>query len=110
MGCDMTVYNPHYLTASKPERLPNLYLTKCVFRFPLQILTETFLRCDKYFVSMAQVVAGDACRKPVPFSFLASTARSGRGPPQYRGCTITLTRHSGGLLWTSDQPDAETST
>jgi hypothetical protein len=30
-------------------------------------------------------------------------------PPRYRGFTFTL-RHSVGLLWTNDQPDAETST
>jgi hypothetical protein len=37
---------------------------------------------------------------------------SGPGPPHYRGFTITLrhTPQSVGLLWTSDQPDAETST
>jgi len=32
------------------------------------------------------------------------------GRPQYRGPTITDTPQSVGLLWTSDQPDAETST
>ena len=52
-----------------------------------------------------------------------ATARSGPGPPHCRGFTIhsfththttththTHTLHSIGLLWTSDQPDAETST
>jgi hypothetical protein len=41
-----------------------------------------------------------------------ATAHSGPGPPNYRGFTITLkhTPHSVGLLWTSDQPVAETST
>jgi hypothetical protein len=41
-----------------------------------------------------------------------ATPPSGPGPPRYRGFTITLrhTPHSVGLLWTSDQPDAETST
>jgi hypothetical protein len=34
----------------------------------------------------------------------------GPGPPHYRDFTITDTPHSVGLLWTSDQPDAETST
>jgi hypothetical protein len=40
-----------------------------------------------------------------------TTAPSGPGPPHYRGFTITHThtRQSIGLLWTSDQPDAETS-
>jgi len=33
----------------------------------------------------------------------------GPGPPHYWGFTITL-RHSVGPLWTSDQPDADTST
>ena len=43
--------------------------------------------------------------------FYGVTAPSGPGPPRNRGFTITL-RHNtlGGLLWTSDQPDAETST
>ena len=40
---------------------------KCGFRFPLQLLTETFLRCDKCFVSFAQVVARNACRNPYHF-------------------------------------------
>jgi hypothetical protein len=44
--------------------------------------------------------------------FLGATAPSGPGPPHYRGFTITQrhTPHSVGLLWTSDQPVAETST
>ena len=48
--------------------------------------------------------------------FRGATAPSEPGPPHYRGFTITLsdththTRHSVGLLWASDQPDAETST
>jgi hypothetical protein len=35
----------------------------------------------------------------------------GQGPPQYHGFTITLrhTPQSVGVLWTSDQPGAETS-
>jgi hypothetical protein len=47
------------------------------------------------------------------FSFFYGEAvSSGPGPPHYRGFTITLrhTPHSVGLLWASDQPDAETST
>jgi hypothetical protein len=42
-----------------------------------------------------------------------TTAPSGPEPPHYRGFTITHfldTPHSVGLLWTSDKPDAETST
>ena len=49
----------------------------------------------------------------VHFLFYGATAPSGPGPPRYRGFTITLSYtspHSVGLLWTSDQPDAETST
>jgi hypothetical protein len=45
--------------------------------------------------------------------FSWNSSPSGPGPPQYRGFTITHfldTPHSVGLLWTSDQPDAETST
>jgi hypothetical protein len=38
-----------------------------------------------------------------------ATAPSGAGLPHYRGSPITLP-HAVGLLWTSDQPDAETST
>jgi hypothetical protein len=43
---------------------------------------------------------------------MAQQPPSGPGPPHYRGFTITLghTPHSVGLLWTSDQPDTETST
>ena len=41
-----------------------------------------------------------------------ATAPSGPEPPRYRGFTITHsdTRHSVGLLWTSDQPDAPDNT
>jgi len=41
-----------------------------------------------------------------------ATAPSGVGPLRYRGFTITRndTPHSVGLLWASDQPDAQTST
>jgi hypothetical protein len=44
--------------------------------------------------------------------FHIATAPSGPEPPHYQGFTITLRRttHSLGLLWTGDQPDAETST
>ena len=38
-----------------------------------------------------------------------STVLSRLGPPHYRDFTITL-RHTTGLLWTSDQPNAEIST
>jgi hypothetical protein len=46
------------------------------------------------------------------FFIHGATAPSGPGHPHYRGFTITLrhTPHSVGILWTSDQPDAETST
>jgi len=40
---------------------------------------------------------------------IAPTAHSGPGPPHYRGFTITHT-HPIRLLWTGDQPEAETST
>jgi hypothetical protein len=39
------------------------------------------------------------------FSFHGATARSELGPSHYRGCTITDTPHSVGLLWTSGQPE-----
>jgi len=39
-----------------------------------------------------------------------ATVSRGSRFPLYRGCTITVTPHSKGLLWTSDQTDAETST
>jgi len=44
--------------------------------------------------------------------FLGATAPSGPGPPHSRGFHITLNGalQSAGLLWTSDQPVAETST
>jgi hypothetical protein len=38
-----------------------------------------------------------------------ATAPSGPGPPHYRP-SHSDTPHSAGLLWTSDHPDAETST
>jgi hypothetical protein len=39
-----------------------------------------------------------------------ATALGGPGPPHYGGFTVTKdTPQSVGLLWTSDQPDAETS-
>jgi hypothetical protein len=43
--------------------------------------------------------------------FHDATAHYGPGPPYYRGFTSHSDKsHSAGLLWTSDQPDAETST
>jgi hypothetical protein len=45
------------------------------------------------------------------FIFHFATAPSGPGPPDHWGFTITLnTPHSVRLLWTSDQPHADTST
>jgi hypothetical protein len=38
-----------------------------------------------------------------------ATARKGPRSPHYRGFTITDTPYSAGFLWTSDQPNAETS-
>jgi hypothetical protein len=46
-------------------------------------------------------------------NFYGATAHSGPGPHRYRGFMLTLiytTPHSVGLLWRTDQPDAETST
>jgi hypothetical protein len=41
--------------------------------------------------------------------FIGAIAVSGTGPPHYRGFrSYSGTPHSVGLLWTSDQPDAET--
>jgi hypothetical protein len=37
-----------------------------------------------------------------------ATPRNGPGPLRYRGFTITLPLHSVGLLWTGDQPVAQT--
>ena len=47
-----------------------------------------------------------------PPHLYGTTAPYGPGPPHYRGITITHndTPNSVGLLWTSDRPDAETST
>jgi hypothetical protein len=42
--------------------------------------------------------------------FHGMTAPGGPRPRHYRGFTITDTSQSVGLLWTSDQPGAETST
>ena len=44
------------------------------------------------------------------YIFHGATAPSGQGLPHYRGFTNTGTPQSVGLLWTRDQPDAETST
>jgi len=45
------------------------------------------------------------------FSPIGATAPSGPGPSHYRAFTINLIPpHKVGLLWTSDQLDAETST
>jgi hypothetical protein len=43
---------------------------------------------------------------------IGTTASSGPGPADYRVFIVTLTHtpHSVGLLWTSDQPDVQTST
>ena len=48
----------------------------------------------------------------LPFHFILPwrNTPSGPGSPYYRGLMITDTPHSIGLLWTSDQPDAQTST
>jgi hypothetical protein len=46
-------------------------------------------------------------------NFYGATAHSGPGPHRYRGFMMALiytTPHSVGLLWRTDQPDAETST
>jgi hypothetical protein len=47
-----------------------------------------------------------------PPSASRNSPPSGPGPPHCRGFTITFrhTTHSVGVLWRSDQPDAETST
>ena len=42
--------------------------------------------------------------------FYGTTAPGGPGPPHCLGFTITFSPHSVWLLWTSDQPVAETST
>ena len=42
--------------------------------------------------------------------FHGAIAPSGSGPPHFRNLTITLTPHSVGLLWTSDQSVADIST
>ena len=47
----------------------------------------------------------------VAFSPHGATAPSGPELPHFQGFTITLTHNTlGRLLWTSDQPEAETST
>lgn len=43
------------------------------------------------------------------FFFHGARSCSRLGPLHYRGCTNTDTSHSVHLLWTSDQPDAQTS-
>jgi hypothetical protein len=42
--------------------------------------------------------------------YYGATALVGQRPPHYRGFTHSDTTHIVGLLWTSDQPGAETST
>jgi hypothetical protein len=44
------------------------------------------------------------------FFYHGVTAPSGSRPPHYREFTVTDTSQSVGLLWTSDQPDPQTST
>ena len=54
---------------------------------------------------------GGQVRSPSSGFPLGATAHSGPGPLRYRDFTIKLkTPHWVGLLWTSDQPHAETST
>jgi hypothetical protein len=57
-------------------------------------------------------LAINVCSSPLPLPPpLGVRAPSGPGPPHYPGLTITL-RHAilARLLWTSDQPEAKTST
>jgi len=44
------------------------------------------------------------------FFYHGATATSEPRHPHFRGLMISDTSHSVGLLWTSDQTDAETST
>jgi len=44
------------------------------------------------------------------YFFQDATTPGGPGPPDYQGFTITHTPQPVGLLWTRDQPEAETST
>jgi hypothetical protein len=51
--------------------------------------------------------------RPAFICFHGSTAPSGSRPPRYQGFKITLSythQQSVGILWTSDQSDADTST
>jgi len=68
---------------------------------------ERRLRCKRTRVQKTQL---QASKPDIHIFFHDATAPSGTRPPYYRGFTITDTPHSARFLWTSDQPDAETST
>jgi hypothetical protein len=68
-------------------------------------------------VEMATCVIGEQSTKKLKTVQLyffphGAIAPSGPGPSHYRGFTFTLrhTPHLVGLLWTSDEPDTDTST
>jgi hypothetical protein len=72
---------------------------------------ETCYLCQN--TDQQRAVVNTVMNFQVAFHFSnGATAPGGPGPPHYRGFTITLrhTPHSVRLLWTGDQPDAETST
>ena len=73
-------------------------------------MAETFLRCDKYFVSLAQVVARNVYRNPYNFLFLFRQPLVGQGLLSIeasRSHSHSHTPHSAGIHSTSDQPDAQ---
>jgi hypothetical protein len=79
-----------------------------------KVLYTNFTNCKEWYINAFQpgVYQHHASSYYIYYFFMAQQPPSGPGPPQYRGFTITLrhTPHSVGLLWTSNRPDAETST
>jgi hypothetical protein len=79
-------------------------------------MTIQFLPHRKHFVSITktkhlmpfrEIMGGNRRKHPPPPQ--GATDPSGPGHPHYRGFTMTHTS-SVGVIWTSDKPDAETST
>jgi hypothetical protein len=72
---------------------------------------EYFLKGNR-FLLILRLHFKDATNQILYFFSSGAAAPSVPGPPNYRGFTITLrhTPHLVGLLWTGDQPHAETST
>jgi hypothetical protein len=90
-----------------------LFLSVSINRFQNNIMKH--VRTYKFPLYHFQVMATfltDPAQKNLQsrYFFQDATTPGGPGSPDCQGFTITHTPHSVGLLWTSDQPDTETST